>query len=504
MSSRSYASLIIIAVLLPVILYGVCSIGPTFDDYTSLQSTWFIQISDPGYMFPDAWRRPFDFLLGCLLGWFPSLFPVLNHVLMILGHTLSALLVFSICKRLSFSSLATNIATLFFFFSPATLGATLACDGFNQTYAQLWGLLALWFYLVRVSTCQSATKNKTWLWLLFVVLAVLSKENGLAWAVVPPIIAYAFQLINRRLLFRHIGYGLLVAITYFLIYGIIYVTGITGIEYDEQYTDATLMSHVKDFLQLMAYTWVPADYMSIVYPPTRHLLIAIITLLLALPFLLLLVSRWKLLKTRQLLLLLLCFLILVSPHLLTVVSIMHNYAALSMAALIVAFILTSISTVNRIFTSDLISDLSHRSHSISYGLPIVTFILFLSAAIFTDIHHYQAAHQSGQLSKQLAMQAISQAERPLERALCINIDDPQEPRYSNFRVRPVDAFAWGLSVRHYSHYTWKTAISEITLPQYNEQQVKALADSALQAGNEAVWVVGHDKKKVTVITDGQS
>ena len=102
------------------------------------------------------------------------------------------------------------------------------------------------------------------------------------------------------------------------------------------------------------------------------------------------------------------------------------------------------------------------------------------------------------------MQAISQAERPLERALCINIDDPQEPRYSNFCVRPVDAFAWGLSVRHYSHYTWKTAISEITLPQYNEQQVKALADSALQAGNEAVWVVGHDKKKVTVITDGQS
>lgn len=470
MSIKPYFSLFIIAVCLPFILWGVCTIGPTFDDYTTLQSTWFIQISDPGYMFPDAYRRPFDFLLGCVVGWMPSLFPVLNHMLIILGHTFSAFLVFSICKRLKFSSVATHIATLFFFFSPATLGATLACDGFNQTYAQLWGLTALLLYL---KGCQP------WQWIVCIVLAALSKENGLAWAVIPPIIGYAFQLVSRRQALRHLVYGLLVAFAYFLVFGLIYVTGITGIEYDEEYTNATLLSHAKDFVQLMAYTWLPADYMSIVYAPTRNTAIAIATVVLSLPFLLLLASKWKLLKSRQLLLLIVCFFILVSPHLITVVSIMHNYAALSIAAVIIGFIVSRLTNKKAV---------------------IVSFALFTAAALFTDIHHGEAARQSGLMSKRMALLAISKADHPLERAFCISIDNPEEPRYSNFGVRPVDAFAWGLSVRHYSHYTWKTKITETTLPHYDEQQVKALADSALQAGNEAVWVVGNDKESLTIIT----
>ena len=470
MSRKPYISLLMIAVCLPFILWYICSIGPTFDDYTSLQSTWFTQISDAGTIPPDAFRRPFDFLLGCLVGWMPALFPVLNHVLIILGHTLSALLVYAICRRLSFTSLATNIATLFFFFSPATLGATLACDGFNQTYSQLWGLLALLLYL---KGCRP------WQWLLCVGIAVLSKENGLAWAVVPPVIAYAFQQVCLRQTFRHIGYGLLIALAYFLIYGIVYFSGISGIEYAEEYTNATLLSHVKDFVQLMAYTWVPVDYMSIVYAPTRNLFVAAITLLLSLPFLLLLATRYKLLKTRQLLLLILCFFILVSPHLITVVSIMHNYAALSIAALIIAFIVSQVNNKK---------------------LLIVSFTLFLAAAIFTDIHHYKAANQSGLLSKRMALLAISKADRPLQRVTCINIDNPDEPRYSNFCVRPVDAFAWGLSVRHYSHYAWKTSVSEINLSQYDAQQVKSLADSALQAGSEAVWVVGNSNEPLIVLS----
>ena len=320
---------------------------------------------------------------------------------------------------------------------------------------------------------------RPWQWLLCVGIAVLSKENGLAWAVVPPVIAYAFQQVCLRQTFRHIGYGLLIALAYFLIYGIVYFSGISGIEYAEEYTNATLLSHVKDFVQLMAYTWVPVDYMSIVYAPTRNLFVAAITLLLSLPFLLLLATRYKLLKTRQLLLLILCFFILVSPHLITVVSIMHNYAALSIAALIIAFIVSQVNNKK---------------------LLIVSFTLFLAAAIFTDIHHYKAANQSGLLSKRMALLAISKADRPLQRVTCINIDNPDEPRYSNFCVRPVDAFAWGLSVRHYSHYAWKTSVSEINLSQYDAQQVKSLADSALQAGSEAVWVVGNSNEPLIVLS----
>ena len=314
-------------------------------------------------------------------------------------------------------------------------------------------------------------------------MAALSKESGLAWAVVPPLVAYGFGLIERKQALRHIGIGLLIALAYFIVYTAIYYSGILYIEYDEQYTQTTWLNHLRDFLQLMVYTWVPLDYMSLVYPPTRNWTIVAVTSLLSLPFLLLLVSKWQLLKTRRLLLLILCFFIVASPHLITLVSIMHNYAALSMAALIVAALLSN----------------TPKSHK----LTSILFTLFISAALFTDLHHYQAAKQSGQLGKRLAMQVIQNTPTPPQHVFCININDDAEPCYSNFCVRPVDAFAWGLSVRHYSHYSWKTSITETTLPHYDQQQIQALADSALNNGCEAVWVVGHDKDQLTIISHEQ-
>lgn len=473
---KKHFSLLVISLLLPLVLWAVCGILPTFDDYTSLQSPWWVQIADPGYFFPDSVRRPFDALLGGIVGWQPALFPTLNHVLIILGHTVATLLVYALCQKLRMGTIATNVATFFFFFSPATLGATLACDGFNQTFAQLWGLLALWSYL------SSSSSNK---WLLCVLLAVLSKENGLAWAVVPPLVAYAFHLSDRRQTIRDVCKGLLVAIAYMAIYASLAFTGM--LEYADEYSETSMLSHLKDFVQLMAYTWVPLDYMSAVYPPTRNWFIVGVTLLLSLPFLAMLASKWQLLKNRTLPLLIVCFFILVFPHLLTLVSIMHNYAALSMAALIIAFVV---------------------SHIANSRMLIVTFVLFMAVALFTDVRHYVAARESGLLGKHLAQQAISQTigadsrtSLPPSRVLCINIDDPEEPRYSSFCVRPIDAFAWGLSVRYYSHYEWNTHIDVEVLSEYDPQKVEAIADSAFHAGNEAVWIVGRDKENLIILQD---
>ena len=479
---KKACSLICIVITLPFIVWGVCGILPTFDDFTSLQSPWQVQIADEGYFFSDAVRRPFDYLLGLLVGYFPSLFPTLNHVLIMLGHAVSALIVYALCRRLNMNLTATNIATLFFFFSPASLGATLACDGFNQTFAQLWGLMALWLYL---------TKHNH-LWVACVVMAALSKENGLAWAVVPPIFAYGFCLTDRRTALRHVGIGLVVALVYFAVYFTIYRSGVLGIEYSEEYSQGSWLSHLKDFVQLMVYTWLPIDYVSAIYPPSRNWVLVAITALLALPFLLLLVSQCRKPKMRHLLTLVVCFFIIASPHLVTLVSIMHNYAALSMAALLVACLITEPATSKTVADGSAVS-----------SKPAALFTLFLAACLMTDVHHYLSARESGQLGRQLALQAISQAPKPLERAFCISIDNEAEPRYSNFCVRPVDAFGWGLSVRHYSHYRWTTSISEIKLPDYDRQQVKALADSALHSGNDAVWVVGHRRDSLTILTNDQ-
>ena len=506
---KKYFSLFVIFFCLPFILWAVCDILPTFDDYTSLQSPWWVQIADPGYFFPDSVRRPFDALLGAIVGWTPALFPTLNHILIILGHSLSACLVFTICQRLQLGTLASNIATLFFFFSPATLGATLACDGFNQTYAQLWGLIALWLYLQysifplvqRQLIFHFSLFTFPFSWLVCVVMAVLSKENGLAWAVVPPLVAYAFHLIDRSQAIRDIGKGLLVAVVYFAVFATLTLTGM--LEYSNEYSEASFLSHVKDFVQLMAYTWLPIDYMSVVYPPTRNWAIVIITLLLSLPFLVMLLvgnafqrdcqfipdAGKRRLLSRTLPLLIVCFFILVLPHLLTVVSIMHNYAALSMAALIIAYIVSTQCP----------STLESRS---KLGLRLIfPFSLFMASALFTDVHHYIAARESGLIGRRLATQVIEKTDKSVERAMLISIDNPEEPRYSNFCVRPVDAFAWGLSVRHYSHYEWNIHIDEVTLPVYDPQQVNAMTASALHGDYDAVWVVGHNNGKLMIITE---
>ncbi len=487
---KNHYSLLVIAVSLPFILWYVCDILPTFDDFTSMQSPWWTQIADPGYIMPDFFRRPFDFIYGSLVGSFPALFPTLNHVAIILGHTANTVLVFCLCRRLQLWTSATNMATLFFFFSPATLGATLACDGLNQTYAQLWGLLSLWSYIRGLQH----SSNK---WLFCVAMAALTKENGLAWAVVPPVFALAFGLVTLRKAVTDAGKGILLAGAYLVILTLVIHFGIAGIEYPDEYSETTLISHLKDLVQLLAYTWVPLDYMSAVYAPTRNLAIVVITALMALPFLAVLAFLyWKRRElpisgpvrttrlSHRLLLLTACFFTLSSPHLFTVVSIMHNYAALSIAAVIIATILTP-STVHS------------RSGS---RLVMPAFVLFLAAALFTDIHHYVGARDSGLLGKRLAMQAIEHAVRPVQRALVITIDDPEQPRYSSFCVRPADAFAWGLSVRHYSGYLWKTAISDTTFNHYDPALVKAVAVSALHAGNDAVWVVGHKADSLTIFS----
>ncbi len=463
---KAYSSIIIIGSCLPFVLWGVCGILPTFDDFTTLQSPQFTS-PWPNELLPnDSFWRPWDYLFGCLLGWNTALFPTLNHIVIILGHTINALLVFIICKKLHFSSIATNFATLYFFFSPASLGATLACDGLNQTYAQLWGLVALWFFL------HEEGKNRVFLWVLCTLIAALSKENGLAWAVTPPLVAYAFKLIEKKRVLQYLGIGLFVTVIYFILRLTLKIAG----DVNDEYLEVSWTNHLKDLVQLLAYNWIPMDYMSIVYTPERNWLLAGLTFIASLPFLLLLfIGNRFVLKDKPLLILIACFFIIASPHLLTLVSIMHNYAPLSITALIVGYLICQLN----------------------YNKWIIPcFTVFLCAAFFTDVHHTIGALKSGELGKKLASEAIRLTNKPIQHAYCISIDDEETPKYSSFGVRPIDAFAWGLSVRYYTNYTWPTDIKDTTLMQNETVNLNHLVDSILHSDVQCVWIVDGENIKV--------
>jgi len=550
-------SLLIIALSLPFVLWGVCGILPTFDDYTTLQSPQFTPLWSEGLLPNNGFWRPFDYLFGWLLGRFTWLFPWFNHVVIIVGHTLSTLLIYSICRRLSLGTMGAHVSTLFFFFSPATLGATLAVDGLNQTYAQFWGLVALTLYLRTTSFPRCV---------FFLLLAALSKENGLAWAVVLPLVAFAFGLNDKKRTLRHVFYGLLFIVLYLVVRVMLNPHQTVG----EEYLATTPLEHLKDVLQLLVYTWLPVDYASIVYAPARCWPLAIATLLLALPFIVYLIYKVGLQITKGerqraslcLLILIACYFILAAPHLLTVASIMHNYAPLSMAALIVASLLSpSPAKASPGQGRFLLRQASLGAERGVGSVACKAIILgFFIAILITDVHHLQAARASGQLSRQMAMEVIDSfspsshdlgipkrsarprvdeqrsgmartvngplgplgtlatsgkgygsategresQERSMVNVFCISVSSTDDmPGYSSFYVRPVDAFAWGLSVRHYTHYQYPAQLRDTTLSNPTPNELRHVADSALNAGASSVWIVTDSCYHVSVYTNSQ-
>ena len=462
---KNYISLFIIIFFLPFILWNIIAILPTFDDFTTLQSPHFTPILSNNLLPNDSFWRPWDYLFGCLLGKYTWLFPTLNHICIILGHTLNTIIVFLLCRNFHFNNLSTHIATLFFFFSPANLGTTLAVDGLNQTYAVFWGLMALYVYL--------NNKNKYVLWPLFIFISVLSKENGLAWAIIPPILAFVFYHTDKKTVLKDIGIVFLIVFIYFFLR----ITLRTpGTDNDDIYLNNTIVDHIKDLIQVLSYTWFPVDYISIVYPPKRNWIIAVFTMLVIIPFIYLLVTKGlKLICQQKLLSLIACFFILISPHLITLVSIMHNYAALSMAALIVAYIINHCELKNK--------------------TVIITFILYLSACIFTDVHHFIYARKSGYLGKQLALEVIQKTGKPIDNVYCISIETEQ-PKYSSFCVQHIDAFAWGLSVKHYTGYKWPKNINDTIISENDTHAIPKMIDSLFNHNYQCIWIVDHQNTNV--------
>ncbi len=445
---------------LPVILFLLIQILPTFDDWTYITAPYFGDFFSPERLLPwNGYWRPFDALIGSILGLNPHLFPALNHSLILLAHAVSTCLVY----RLSGKKI---LPAAFFFLSPAMLGTVLDIDSVNQAYATCWGLLSLLFY----------QRGKKWQWILCVMIATFCKENGIMYTFIP----FLFKWLQNGLGGGRWGGGSVWLVLAFLtLYGAARIL-LTSPENQIQdaYLTATPLDHLKDVVQYVLFTWLPMDYEAAVFPPTRFLPLAALTFLLPLPFLLLLAKGlWSARRDRTLWALIAAYFLAAAPHLLTLVSMMHIYAGLPFAALIVG-------------------RLQSRHFRV---LPI---ILFFAASLVTDAHHYHAAYESGLMGKDMAEQVLSQTKTKSERVFVVTIDRGEQ-KYSIFNVIPSDAFGWGLAARHYSGYTVASELRDTTIaapatPAEKQQTVKRIAEEVRpHYPYDALWVV--DGKEVTVI-----
>lgn len=453
----------------PFILWAILLILPTFDDWTTLSMPNYA-LDYQTYIFPlgMTWR-PFDAIMGYVNAIDYHLYPTLNHVLIFMAHMGSTFIIYKLTEVLEFNKTSRNIATLFFYISPCTMGTILSCDALNQSYSHLWGILSVFLYL----TING--KKKYIAWVVCTYMSVLSKDNGLAWAIVPPIMALTFDKIDKKTCRKELVFGFAIALSYCIVRFSLPYTYIKNGSYEEDVV--SIHSRIKGLVNWISYTWFAADYISIVNKPNRNLYIGFLTILLSCAFMVKIWWNKTIWHHKQIWLLIAVLFIVASPHLLISMSIMNAYSSLGIAAIIIGY-------------------LCHKYQKNKPQLQTL-FFLYLTAAIITDVHHWYMAWQTSLPSKSIAEEIVRKTEKPVNKVYCILIRDDM-PKFSSFCVPTEEAIGWGISVWAVTAYKWPAEIRDTTLERTPEvqQEARKLAQR-VKKKYDCVWII--NKENVEVI-----
>ena len=462
---RDYWSIILIILLSPLLLYAVWFILPTHDDWAATTTPDFTPFFTKEHFFFYGYHwRPFDTWIGYLVGRNPQLlFPAINHLLVVLGHFLSVVALFKVLIVLGFNKKTINVSTLFFFIIPATMATVTAIDSQNQVYALTTDLIAFLFYVKN-------SKNKYIFWPILIFLATLFKENGLMWALICPVLAYGFDLIDKKTLKKDLLVGLGIMIAYALMIAI----QPKDITIHPEYEPGVLKI-IKNIVKFLFTSLITVDYIYLLHQPSRKLLWAIVSFLFALPFLyLVFIRQWHLFSHKKMWCTAICLLIAVAPHLLTTFSMMHTYAGLAFITIMIAY---SINTYKE----------QHKT-------LILSFVLFLIVSVAIDIHLIDSSVKSGRIGKQMAREAIQKTGKPMKSVYLIIIEDDY-PKLSSFCVIPNEAFGWGIAAKYETNYQWPEVIKDTTIERSADAFRKA-TNLGLKTLNkqqyDCIWIVDHE------------
>ena len=462
---RDYWSIILIILLSPLLLYAVWFILPTHDDWAATTTPDFTPFFTKEHFFFYGYHwRPFDTWIGYLVGRNPQLlFPAINHLLVVLGHFLSVVALFKVLIVLGFNKKTINVSTLFFFIVPATMATVTAIDSQNQVYALTTDLIAFLFYVKN-------SKNKYIFWPILIFLATLFKENGLMWALICPVLAYGFDLIDKKTLKKDLLVGLGIMIAYALMIAI----QPKDITIHPEYEPGVLKI-IKNIVKFLFTSLITVDYIYLLHQPSRKLLWAIVSFLFALPFLyLVFIRQWQLFSHKKMWCTAICLLIAVAPHLLTTFSMMHTYAGLAFITIMIAY---SINTYKE----------QHKT-------LILSFVLFLIVSVAIDIHLIDSSVKSGRIGKQMAREAIQKTGKPMKSVYLIIIEDDY-PKLSSFCVIPNEAFGWGIAAKYETNYQWPEVIKDTTIERSADAFRKA-TNLGLETLNkqqyDCIWIVDHE------------
>ena len=459
-----YWSIVVIILITPLLLCSVLPILPTHDDWAGTTKPDFnpFFIKEHFFFYGYHWR-PFDTWIGYIVGRNPQvLWPAFNHILVVIGHLLCSLAIYKLLTVLQFNKTARNISTLFFFITPATMATVSAIDSQNQVYALLCDIIAFLLYI-------KLKRGKYIVWISLIFLATLFKENGLMWAWICPILAYGFDFIDKKILKKDLIIGIAIMAGYAL--AILLLPKDITIHPDYVPEDFKM---IKNIVKFFFSSFITVDYIYLLHQPSRQLILAACSFLLAAPFLyFVFIHKIKLFANKRMICTFICLIIAVAPHIGTVFSMMHVYAALAMITTIIAYSINCFDHIKPV---------------------AIAFVLWIVTALLIDIHLIDSSIKSGLIGKQMAQEAIQKTGEPVKHVYVIIIEDDY-PKLSSFCVIPNEAFGWGLAAQYETNYQWPETIEDTTIERSNDA-LKTAMELGLETLNkqqhDCIWIVDHE------------
>ena len=210
------------------------------------------------------------------------------------------------------------------------MATATAIDSQNQVFALTCDMIAFLLYI-------KMKRARYIVWILLIFLATLFKENGLMWALISPILAFGFDFIDQKTLKK----DLLIGIGIMMLYALAITIMPKDITIHPDY-EPGVMKVVANVVKFLFSTFITIDYIYLLHAPSRNLLWAIVSLLFTLPFLYLIwIKNIRSMIGKKMLCILISMVIAVGPHLLTVFSMMHTYAGLSLLMIMMAGMITN-------------------------------------------------------------------------------------------------------------------------------------------------------------------
>ena len=444
---------------------------PIFDDLFYYTAPY--QRDALTYLLPyGSWWRPVDALVGLLLQHHVSWFPTFNHFVVWLMHVLSAIVFYRLLLRFAIHGAAAWVGTLYYLVAPSMLGTLFDTDSINQTGSMLFCLLGLLAYT------KTNGISCTTLWLSFTFVATLFKESGITWFVITPLLGSIWADSKH-----HTRRMLLVGIASAFVYMTLRLMLPHGGAMNGEYHSYLISNTGKTLGKLATTVFLPIDNVSLLHD-SGHALVWL-SALLTLPLLLVLawISRNKLLSMR-LAVTVTCLFIALSPNILTMLSVMHAYGAQPFTALLLAWLLPSLTSMRQ------------RS---------VLLALFFTGIMIVDAHHGIEKYKSGLCMEKLGRQSAELIKRQTQfrhatpdSIYSISIASSYR-KYNTFCQRDAGAFCWGYATRYAVGYAWPKTWAD-TCIQWSDAHnatVAHLAQKAYAQGFRLVLKV--DSEGVSVV-----